>query len=120
MSPHAAEPDFTIKRNDRLPTLLVDLIGRDGEPADLTDAQTIRFMMRAVGDSTLKVDSTSVTIIGDPTAGRVEYSWAAGDTDTAEVYEGEIEVVYSSSGRKETFPNDDHAFTLRVYRDMGS
>lgn len=116
---HADEPGFTIKRGDRLPTLLVDLRDGEGEPADLTEAQTIRFIMRLPGDTTLKVSSTAVAVVGDPTAGRVEYEWEAADTDTAELYEAEFEVTYTASGKKQTFPNDDHRLLIRVYRDMG-
>jgi hypothetical protein len=116
---HVEEPDFTIKRHDVLPTLRATLVDVDGDPADLTGAVTVRLLMRAVGDSTLKVDSTSVTIDGDPTTGRVEYLWQTTDTDTAELYEAEFEVMFSGS-RKETFPNDDHRLLVRVYRDMGS
>lgn len=117
---HTTEPGFTIKRNDRLPFLQATLIDRDGDPADLTDADTIRFLMRAIGDATLKVDSNAVTVLGDPVLGVVEYQWATDDTDTAEEYEAEFEVVYTGDGRKQTFPNDDHRFLVRVYRDLGS
>jgi hypothetical protein len=62
----------------------------DGEPFDLTSS-TVKFMMRPVGSSTLKVDTAAVIEQSgvDPNIvdqGAVRYDWAAIDVDTAGFY----------------------------------
>jgi hypothetical protein len=89
---------FTIKRGDTAPAIRYAL-----EPAtvDLTGA-TVRFQMRARNGSViLDVGALVVTATGTPT---VEYSWQAGDTATAGLYEAEFRVTYAD-GKIETFPN---------------
>ena len=56
----------------------------NGTPFDLSSS-TVRFKMRAVGSSTLKVDQPA-TIVGAATNGNVRYDWAAIDVDTAANY----------------------------------
>ena len=89
---------FTMKRGDTAPAIRYAL-----EPAtvDLTGA-TVRFQMRARNGSViLDVGALVVTATGTPT---VEYSWQAGDTATAGLYEAEFRVTYAD-GKIETFPN---------------
>ena len=74
-----------------MPNLLVWYVGNtspsitenievEGVPFDLS-ASTVRFKMRLVGSSDLKVDQPA-TIVGPPINGDVRYDWAAGDVDT--------------------------------------
>lgn len=67
---------------DRNPSI-TDTITVDGVAVDLTTA-TVRFKMRAVGSSTLKVDALATVVT--PLAGEVRYDWTALDVDTAAVY----------------------------------
>lgn len=52
-----------------------------GAPFDLSSS-TVRFKMRLVGESTLKVDQPA-TIVGSPVDGNVRYDWQTADVDTA-------------------------------------
>ena len=70
--------------------------------------------MRNRATRALKVDQPAT--ITYPSTGQVEYSWAAGDTDTSGVYDVEIQVTYSD-GTVETFPNDGY-HELRVLEDL--
>ncbi len=73
-----------------------------------------RFHMKAYGATTLKVDA--VADITDEDNGRVEYTWASGDTDTAGTYYGEIEVTFADNS-VETFPNSGY-FTIIIQEDL--
>lgn len=52
----------------------------EGVPFDLSSS-TVRFKMRLVGSSVLKVDQPA-TIVGSPVDGNVRYDWQAADVDT--------------------------------------
>ena len=73
-----------------------------GNAIDLT-AATVRFHMKKISQTTVKVDG-SATVLDDD-AGRVRYAWQTGDTDTPGTFQVEFEVEYST-GEIETFPND--------------
>ena len=101
---------FLIKRGDTSPAIRYAL-----EPATvvLTGA-TVRFQMRARNGAVLMdVAALVVTDTGTPT---VEYSWQAGDTATAGLYEAEFRVTYAD-GKIETFPNDGF-IPVRVTEDV--
>ncbi len=75
---------------DRLP-VISENITSGGVAVDLSSS-TVKFKMRAIGESTLTVDA-SATIASPATAGNVSYAWAAADVDTAGEYLGWWEVT---------------------------
>lgn len=106
--------DFEIKQGDHLPTIRRVLTGGD-EVQDLTDAASIRFLMRAKGSTVLAINQTAVFV--DRAAGLAEYPWAPDDTATVGVYEAEFEVTWPGA-KVETFPGDGY-ISLRIWDDLG-
>lgn len=95
---------FYIKQNDTQPAFQAILEDGGGDPINL-DGATVRFHMRAVGSSAVKVDASASVI--SAINGIVRYSWSAADTDTIGSYQAEFEVTYSDASI-ETFPNNGY------------
>jgi len=85
-------------KGNRSPSL-TDTLKIDNVVFDLTGS-TVKFRMRAVGSSVLKVD-TAATIVS-PTAGTVRYDWASGDVDTAGDFLGWWQVTLASGKLQDT------------------
>jgi hypothetical protein len=100
---------FTIKQNDRSPPITATLTA-GGSAVDLSGC-TVKFIMRAPGASSAKVN-TAATIVS-ASAGTVSYSWGATDTDTAGLYQAEWEVTFAG-GIKRTWPAEDYLYILIV------
>jgi len=96
-------PARVFKRHDTKVTPRVRLLNEAGQPIVLTGL-TVRYSLRALGATTLKVDRQS-TILTDQlvTPGEVFYQFVAADVDTAGLYEEEWEVDYGG-GVTESFP----------------
>ncbi|MCA1571918.1 MAG: hypothetical protein LC798_16725 [Chloroflexi bacterium] len=97
--------DFVMRVGDRLPAILSTLTDGAGTPLDLTEALSVRFIMRAM-DGVAPILDAAADVIGDPPLGQVRYSWAAGDTAVAGAYFAEWQVTFSDS-RRLTVPNDE-------------
>lgn len=93
--------DFTIKANDRLPSITATFT-TGVTPVDLTNATGVRFIMRPLRGGAVTVASPGV-IIAPATSGVVRYDWAAGDTTAPNNYQAEWEVTWAG-GKKQTFP----------------
>ncbi len=93
---------FVIKQGDTLPALRRTLLNSDGTPIDLTSATAVRFHM--IESGTPMIDEAAV-VVPPEVDGVVEYPWAAGDTDTAGVFQAEFEVTFAA-GTVITVPND--------------
>lgn len=104
---------FRIKTNDTGPVLSVTLTDANGNGIGLAGASA-RFHMKAFGATSLKIDAPAT--ITDDVNGVVQYNWAAGDTDTAGTYYGEIEILYGDA-TVETFPNNGY-FTIIIKEDL--
>jgi hypothetical protein len=114
-----AEP-FIIKQNDTRPRFVVPLmeqVGTEDEaPIDLTDATSVKFLMREKGDSgPPKVDDSAD--ISDALTGEVTYTWATGDTDTVGEFEAEVEITWDDGGI-ETVPNASY-WDITILDDLG-
>jgi hypothetical protein len=95
---------FSIKQNDTGPAMLATLQDASGAAVNITGA-LVRFHMRQIGSTQVKVDA-AVTIVS-PLDGAVRYNWIAADTDTIGSYQAEFEVTYADASI-ETFPNDGY------------
>lgn len=78
---------------------LTDTITSDGVAVNLTGC-TVKFQMRAVGSTTLKVD-TAATVVSAP-AGTVQYDWAAADVNAVGYYVGWWHVTLSGGTLQDT------------------
>ena len=93
--------DFTMKRNDRLPSIVATLRDGTGAIVDLTGA-TVVFHMATTPGAAPKVNA--ICTVSAPTTGVAQYDWLAADTDTAGDYVAEFQVTFAS-GKPATFPN---------------
>ncbi len=108
------EDPFYIGQNDTT-SITRDLKDSFGAPVNLTGA-TVKFSMRVKPAGAVKINAANATVVAAGT-GRVKYIFTASDTDTADEYEAEIGVVYSS-GTVETFPNRGYIPVI-VQDDIG-
>ncbi len=103
--PNIPKP-FFLRRNDTLPLYQVDVFDVEGEPVDLSAASAVLFSMRGPGrDQTLKVSLQAATVEFGPdgsTKNRLQYVWAAIDTDTSGTFLAQFELTFPSG--KRTFP----------------
>ena len=106
---------FTIKRDDTLPKIQVQLWDDEAKTVktDLTLATSQAFHMMdreeaGLAAPTLKVESPAV-VVGAPTDGVLEYVWSDGDgdTDVEGTFFAEFEVTWSPTSRT-TYPNDGY------------
>ena len=105
---------FSIKQNYPRPILKAHLLDAEELPVNLT-AAAIEFHMRVYPAGTTKISAGSVTI-NDATQGKVQYSFSASDTNTADTYEAEFEVTFSD-GTIQTFPTAPQA-TVTITDDI--
>ena len=93
---------FTVFVGNTSPSVL-DTISVAGAAQDLTGA-TVRFRMRPVHSTALKVDAPGVVVT--PAAGVVRYDWVVGDLDTEGRYAAWWQVTFAS-GRIQDTPEFD-------------
>lgn len=103
-----ADPDFTIKSFDRLPSIQATL------SADLTTAVGVDFIMRAAAGGAAKVNAPAVIV--NAAGGVVRYDWLAADTDTPGSFQGEWEVHWPGA-KTQTFPTLTY-HTIAVLADL--
>ncbi len=75
-----AKADFVIKQDNVLPEIRATLLDANNDPINLAGS-TVRFHMKSQNDGALVVDALAAILVA--ATGRVEYAWAAGDTDEA-------------------------------------
>ena len=106
---------FYITQGDLEPLLTAVLVDENEEPVPLTAATSVKFIMREPNSGTAKINAAA-SIVGPAVDGRVRYTWTGTDTDTAEDYDAEFEVTWSSGG-KTTFPNFGY-FRVKVKKQL--
>ena len=109
------EEAFYIGQNDTASPIKRDLKDAFGSPVNLTGA-SVKFSMRVKPAGTVKVNGATATIVTAGT-GRVQYTFTASNTDTADSYEGEFEVVFAG-GEIQTYPNRGY-IPIFVQDDIG-
>lgn len=112
LSPHT----FIIKRNDTLPTITVDFVDEAGDPVDLTDANTLTFIMYTDDSVPTEVVNATAFVVGDPVDGSIEYGWSSADTATAGEYLAEFSIVFVD-GSRVTLPVEDYIH-VKVIPDL--
>lgn len=91
---------FYLKRGDTLPPMRATLLEADGvTPVDLAGATVVLQLRDRRGTHLFDADCTVL----DAEAGRVEYEWVEGDTDTVGAHRAEFEIT--SSDGIATAPN---------------
>lgn len=104
---------FNVKQNDTSPTMLATLQDASGDAVNITGA-SVRFHMRPIGSSQIKVDAAAVIVTA--LDGIVRYDWQASDTAVIGSYEAEFEVTFSDASI-ETFPNDGY-IRVKIVSDI--
>ena len=94
--------EFEIKQNDTTPALEGILRDGFGSPINITGA-TVVLNTRLRPGGAVKVNGGVMGAVGSATRGRVKYSWLAADTDTAGIYEAEIQITFGN-GAVRTIP----------------
>ena len=77
---------------------------------------TVVFNMRLAPAGAVKVSGGTMGAVGNAPLGRQKYSWAAADTDTAGLYEGEVQATFVD-GTIRTFPPKGY-FTIEITDDI--
>lgn len=106
---------IVLKKDDLRPHVVATLTDATGSVVDLSTAVSVRFIMRAPGETTAKVDSTGSVLTA--VSGEVGYAWALGDTNTAGVFQAEFEVNWGGSVYQ-TFPAEDY-IEVEIVSDLG-
>lgn len=92
---------LTHTKGNRSPSL-TDTIRVDGAAFDLSVATGVKFKMRSVTATTLKVDATAQVVTPPGTNGQVRYDWAALDVDTDGPFFAWWEVALSGGKTQDT------------------
>lgn len=110
--------DFSMKRNDTLPALRVNIYDRGCLGGigsfDLSGATGVTFTM-IDSHGNYKVAKKDATIISS-SGGTIQYNWSAEDTDEQGVFKGEFQLNYDNGGRM-TVPRTGF-ITIQIFGDI--
>ena len=107
--------EFEIKENDTSPALEGIIRDGFGSPINITGA-TVVLNTRLRPGGAVKVNGGAMAAVGSAVNGRVKYNWVAADTDTAGIYEAEIQITFSN-GKVRTIPPKGY-FIIDVTDDI--
>jgi len=107
-----ARPDYTLTVGDLLPAIRETLLDQSGSVVDLSAVSTVQMK---IGDAsgTDPDRYETATIVGDPTAGVVQYDIVVADTAAPRTWLLRWVVTFVN-GRQASFPDDDEPFRLLV------
>lgn len=94
-----------MKQGDLAPALETTLYDGDGNVIDLSDAASVTLYVYNPDGS--EKFSGACSIVGDGTAGQINYIWATGQTDTIGEFVASFLVTYTST-KPESFPQSDY------------
>lgn len=113
---------FTLKQHDTRPVYIAALVTDPEDPSpmpiDLTDATSVKILMRRQGstdDDGPSVDAAMT--VEDAVGGIVSYAWDAADTSATGIFDVEFEITWSDGGI-ETIPNESYK-TVEIKDDLG-
>lgn len=116
----ADKADFTMQAHDRLPVIRGTA---GGDVGDLTNAQSVKFIMRAADQNwepiftgAAKVNAAAV-IIAPASQKTMEYQWATGDTDTPGMYVGQFQIIWTAGSKPQTVPTETYV-TIQINADL--
>lgn len=93
----------TIKQGDTYPALTLTLADSEG-PIDLTNATTVRFVMKGQTSATISPTGGGTCTVVEAAHGTVSYAWQSADTQTPDTYGVEALITWTGGG-KQTVPN---------------
>jgi hypothetical protein len=99
------DPDIVLKAGDTAPIVEGVLKDAANKIVPLQVGDTVTFRLRPVGMDAPAAFSHAAVVVGDGTAGKVEYHWAVGETDVVGMYEADFHVAFADGVRKGSFPN---------------
>lgn len=99
--------DRTFKLGDSAPNI-ENTLAVDSEPVDLTNADTVEFVIHDKFEKEVLRDDTNGSVsIEDATGGTVSFDISSGDLDSVGLYDAEW-VVSFADGEVISFPNHDY------------
>lgn len=104
---------FKIKQGNRLPRLEAIIADKDGNFP--LAGKTLTFYMRPRGRKTGGISGAAIVV--DLATSRAGYEWAAGDTATPGLYDGEFKVT-DGAGLERTFPVGGY-IKIKITRSLG-
>lgn len=109
---------FALKRNDTLPSLLLNIFDRgclgQTREFDMTGATGVTFTM-VDSSGNYKVAKKDGIIVSS-TGNTVQYDWASEDTDESGLFKGEFQINYADGGRL-TVPQVGF-ITIEIFKDI--
>ncbi len=93
-----------VKKGDLLPKVTARLLDGNGAPVNLTGCTVVFRLFAGIGGTPIW---SHVATILDAAQARVEYAWAAGDTDTPGLFFADFRAT-DSMARSQSFPNDGY------------
>lgn len=90
-------PRVFYKRLDTYPPLIATVTDESGQAVNLTDADSVTFLMRNAETGAIKINAGAADFVSPKTTGKVKRVWADTDLNEAGEFEGEFKIVWSGT-----------------------